>query len=182
MLSRISSIAAAALLVASGAAFAGTSASGDSLSSRIQPLAGATLGLAPPPAEIVSAGGMEWVYAGPCAAFGGCGDVLLHHGFGIATDAQWTASFASIGALTTAFAGKCASPWFNTVWDHCDPGDAAAGFIWHSPLAPDAFHRDHPLSETFLVRGVPEPETYALMLAGLGLVGFMARRRQQQAA
>jgi hypothetical protein len=24
---------------------------------------------------------------------------------------------------------------------------------------------------------VPEPETYALMLAGLGLVGFAARRR-----
>lgn len=29
---------------------------------------------------------------------------------------------------------------------------------------------------------IPEPETYALMLAGLGLLGFVARRRKQQAA
>ena len=29
---------------------------------------------------------------------------------------------------------------------------------------------------------IPEPETYALMLAGLGVVGFMARRRKQQRA
>jgi hypothetical protein len=28
------------------------------------------------------------------------------------------------------------------------------------------------------VAAIPEPETYALMLAGLGLVGFMARRRR----
>jgi probable HAF family extracellular repeat protein len=29
-----------------------------------------------------------------------------------------------------------------------------------------------------IVMGVPEPETYALMLVGLGLVGFMARRKR----
>jgi hypothetical protein len=28
------------------------------------------------------------------------------------------------------------------------------------------------------VPGIPEPETYALMLAGLGIVGYMARRRR----
>jgi hypothetical protein len=31
---------------------------------------------------------------------------------------------------------------------------------------------------TLMVAAVPEPETYAMMLAGLGLVGFMVRRRK----
>jgi hypothetical protein len=31
-----------------------------------------------------------------------------------------------------------------------------------------------------IATGIPEPETYALMLAGLGLVGFMARRKKAE--
>lgn len=34
-----------------------------------------------------------------------------------------------------------------------------------------------PISET-ITAAVPEPETYAMMMAGLGMVGFMARRRR----
>ena len=35
------------------------------------------------------------------------------------------------------------------------------------------------LDNVSLAAAVPEPETYAMLLAGLGLVGFAARRRQQ---
>jgi hypothetical protein len=35
-----------------------------------------------------------------------------------------------------------------------------------------------PNTTAFAVTAVPEPETYALLLAGLGVVGFMARRRR----
>lgn len=35
---------------------------------------------------------------------------------------------------------------------------------------------------SFHIGPVPEPETYAMLMAGLGLLGFMARRKNQQSA
>lgn len=40
----------------------------------------------------------------------------------------------------------------------------------------------HPSWGSWHVTAVPEPETYAMLLAGLGLMGFMARRRQRNLA
>lgn len=37
---------------------------------------------------------------------------------------------------------------------------------------------DFAIEQVSLTAAVPEPETYAMMLAGLGLVGFMARRKK----
>jgi hypothetical protein len=38
------------------------------------------------------------------------------------------------------------------------------------------------IGQTVITPGIPEPETYAMMLAGLGLLGFVARRRKQKNA
>ena len=40
----------------------------------------------------------------------------------------------------------------------------------------------HPSYGSFHVTPIPEPEIYAMMAAGLGLMGFVARRRKQNGA
>ena len=50
-------------------------------------------------------------------------------------------------------------------------------------LGANANNRSHSVTISMpTVTAVPEPETYAMMLAGLGLLGYAARRRKQKAA
>ena len=148
-----------------------------------------SLGQEPPSNLIVQAGGLEWVYASPCAGKQpSCGVVQLHNGFGFATDAQWNVSFSTINDLLAAFnpasGTLCAASYFSTVYDHCDIDDVRLGYIWHSPLAPNANGRDSDVAETFLVRAgnvndVPEPASLALV--GVALLGAAVARRRKQA-
>jgi hypothetical protein len=53
----------------------------------------------------------------------------------------------------------------------CMTGTSLAGYDATGTMS------GYPVSQTITV-AVPEPETYAMMMAGLGMIGFMARRRR----
>ncbi len=59
--------------------------------------------------------------------------------------------------------------------------DRAYGYIDEVRLSDSALSPGQFLFAGF-APPIPEPESYAMLLAGLGLLGFMARRRKQQAA
>src|SRR5450830_1959721 len=52
---------------------------------------------------------------------------------------------------------------------------------WNSNVQVNSNHYFTPTNVAGLVSAVPEPETYAMLLAGLGMIGFMARRRKNKA-
>lgn len=142
------------------------------------------LGNPPPASAIVTNAGLEWVWANPCPGMpsdvcgGGNPGVVLHHGFHFASAAEWM-TWGSLAAFQGSWGGvTCASPEFSLKWDHCDMSDMLAGLIWDSALT-DPASASNDYAETFLVRTIPEPGTYLLMIAGFGVLGFLARRRQR---
>lgn len=152
--------------------------------------AGVTFGQEPDPNVLVLRDNLEWAWAAPCSEGPGtCGAPSQILGFRDPTQQEWADSFLDRNDLIAAFTGptRCASPWLSSFHSHCDVGDLTNGHIWHafanSICNPAYFNGcEAGTTETFLVRGaaVPEPETLALMLTGLGLGTLVGRRRQRQ--
>lgn len=172
----------AALLALSGSVFALSTVAGGGAAGP-SPMAGADYNTPPPASVLVVHGGYEWIWAAPCSEGpGSCGAPSHLFGFDTPTDAQW-GTWASRSDLVAAFSGKCGSPYMSAFHSHCDGTDFTNGHIWHAfanGICDPAYFNgcEAGTTESFLVRAVPEPQTYALMLAGIGLVGWAARRRR----
>ena len=152
----------------------------------------------------ITIGSLDWAWASPCGAFGSCGDIDLTYqatqGWRLPTAAEFAvhpiaSQFVFAGANvpnggSDAFGntfqagspgadGACATAYFSNFYTHCDWSDGVAG-NWFDPSSPNV---PYSVPETLLVRsamvgGVPEPETWGLLIAGFGLVGTALRRRR----
>jgi hypothetical protein len=122
----------------------------------------------PTAAELATAPtGVQFIYAGANTPFGGSDPI---------SGASWAYTNGQTGF------GANAVPYFNSVYHHADfcnaPG-SGCGFnneqAWNGPVS---------FAESLVVRnvqgGVPEPTTWAMMLAGFGAIGFAMRRKPEQ--
>lgn len=138
--------------------------------------------------------GLDWVYAGPIGP-GEWGPGWIEdasyraaEGWRAATPAEWANhpdwdDFIVPGYSVSPNAGHTdhssylfASEYWGDFY-HVDINDFANGSVTDGVNNPGVLGW---VPETIYVRvsAVPEPETYAMLLAGLGLLGFSVRRKQ----
>jgi hypothetical protein len=104
-------------------------------------------------------------------------------------------NFSNFASLT---AGLYTDDGFHTLVYAADPNTPSAPFAWSNavpsgPIAAGNYQvhisgvmaasiTPNPTGESggIVLAAIPEPETYAMMLAGLGLMGFIARRRSRE--
>jgi hypothetical protein len=91
------------------------------------------------------------------------------------SDPVTLASFMATNANLTG-AAACATPYFSNNYTHCDwqDGNGQAYAPWAG--TPGAWS----YADQLVVRAVPEADTYAMLVAGLGVLGLVARRRRQK--
>ena len=80
----------------------------------------------------------------------------------------------------TKFIGSNAAVYTVTGTGTINFGSLFAGVT--SVIWDDSFSSSSTIDNVTINSAVPEPETYAMLLAGLGLLGFAARRRKQKLA
>jgi len=117
-------------------------------------------------------------------------DVFLGGGF--ATGGKTT--YGNQNAYATIFvniadptAGLTFAQTSKLAYGDCTPGSlmgrstCMTGYVGTAAdLSGGTMQGTYPITQT-ITAAVPEPETYAMMMAGLGMVGFMARRRRRTA-
>jgi hypothetical protein len=78
----------------------------------------------------------------------------------------------SLSAQTQAWITEATTAIANNQW-------SGIGNVRVLNLYKDANFTERSQDQLYMTTPVPEPETYAMMLAGLGLLGFVARRRRK---
>ncbi len=88
------------------------------------------------------------------------------------------ATFQALNANYTG-AAKCASPYFDTGFDHCDwqDGNGQPFGPWAPGNANNASFADQLFVRDRNDGAVPEPASWALLTIGFGIVGSAVRRR-----
>lgn len=134
-----------------------------------------------------------WNYASPSGNYAGTnwsiwtsaptnGGVALYSGSSIATlSTDQAYQVTTVDGLSINLAAG--TYWlginhtvYNSVWAYAYSSAATADAI---QMDGDTFRFPNQLGLAFTISAVPEPETYAMLLAGLALVGAIARHRKQ---